>query len=109
LEQDDTFPRLKVVKYDLKKVRDLPHGTFFGIFFLLFFFSFHLFFFFMLDIEVIVYKAGCVVDVRKGELRKLELEVFDASMKPGETVLEWNFPFIFICFLFFFKLSCLVW
>ncbi|EFX65027.1 hypothetical protein DAPPUDRAFT_333603 [Daphnia pulex] len=67
LEQDDTFPRLKVVKYDLKKVRDLPHGTFF-------------------DIEVIVYKAGCVVDVRKGELRKLELEVFDASMKPGETV-----------------------
>jgi hypothetical protein len=55
----------------------------------------------MLDIEVIVYKAGCVVDVRKGELRKLELEVFDASMKPGETVLEWNFRFIFICFLFF--------
>jgi hypothetical protein len=55
----------------------------------------------MLDIEVIVYKAGCVVDVRKGELRKLELEVFDASMKPGETVLELNFPFILICFLFF--------
>jgi hypothetical protein len=56
---------------------------------------------FPLKFEVIVYKAGCVVDVRKGELRKLELEVFDASMKPGETVLEWNFPFIFICFLFF--------
>lgn len=62
----------------------------------------------MLDIEVIVYKAGCVVDVRKGELRKLELEVFDASMKPGETVLEWNFPFFLFVF-FFFYLSCLVW
>lgn len=62
----------------------------------------------MLDIEVIVYKAGCVVDVRKGELRKLELEVFDASMKPGETVLEWISP-LFLFVFFFFKLSCLVW
>ncbi|XP_046647687.1 replication protein A 70 kDa DNA-binding subunit E-like [Daphnia pulicaria] len=92
LEQDDTFPRLKVVKYDLKKVRDLPHGTFF-------------------DIEVIVYKAGCVVDVRKGELRKLELEVFDASMKPGETVKVtlWNDDIELVSLLdlrkFYYKLS----
>jgi hypothetical protein len=85
------------MKYDLNKVHDLPHGTFFGIFFLFFCYRFISSCFSTLDVEVIIYKAGCVVEVRNGELRKVELDVFDSSMKPGETVVEWNSLFFIVC------------
>ena len=94
------FPMFKVMRFDLSQVHDLPHGSVFGFFlFPCFIFVFFFIFLFPLDVEVIVYKAGSVTDVRNGELCKVDLDVFDGSMPPGETVVKCSGSFL--CLMLF--------
>ncbi len=66
-------------------------------------------FLFPLDVEVIVYKSGSVTDVRNGELCKVDLDVFDGSMPPGETVVKCSGSFlILMLFRSPFPVSCYV-
>lgn len=77
--------------------RSSPRNFFLVLFFFCILHRFFSNLFSTLDVEVIIYKAGCVVEVRNGELRKVELDSFYASMKPGETVVERNCLFLVVC------------